>query len=269
MADWAVIHYVKDKPPWVDRDMIKSGAYEGLWEAAKNFKPSMELRFNTYAHHIIKGRILDAIRELYPRKKSYRIAHQYSYDELIKDEYEKEYIPPFEGLSIKPKYHATRWSVERIAGLLENPVHRKIIVDRFLHKKQQWEIGEELNISESRVCQLESQIMRTLRIRIDTLHQNKEKDKALVERFFGPAPPIKPPPPRRRKSPSIKGSTHLVSKKAYPGLKMLRSLVLPQIEQHQLPKTYDIIEMTEAINWIDRRIEALENRYPELLKKVS
>ncbi len=49
-------------PPSVRYDDLESAALEGLWQAAQKFEPSRGLTFETFAGHVIRGRMLDLLR---------------------------------------------------------------------------------------------------------------------------------------------------------------------------------------------------------------
>ncbi|WKA56774.1 FliA/WhiG family RNA polymerase sigma factor [Planococcus shixiaomingii] len=62
LVDFLIQRFMISLPKSVDKDDIRSLAYEGLLDALDKFNPERDLKFETYATWRIKGAIIDGLR---------------------------------------------------------------------------------------------------------------------------------------------------------------------------------------------------------------
>lgn len=62
LVDFLIQRFMINLPKSVDKDDIRSLAYEGLLDALDKFNPKRDLKFETYATWRIKGAIIDGLR---------------------------------------------------------------------------------------------------------------------------------------------------------------------------------------------------------------
>lgn len=63
LVDYVIQRFLINLPKTVDKDDIRSYAYEGLLDALDKFKPEQDWKFETYAAWRIKGAIIDGLRK--------------------------------------------------------------------------------------------------------------------------------------------------------------------------------------------------------------
>lgn len=63
LVDYVIQRFLISLPKTVDKDEVRSYAYEGLLDALDKFKPEKDWKFETYAAWRIKGAIIDGLRK--------------------------------------------------------------------------------------------------------------------------------------------------------------------------------------------------------------
>lgn len=63
LVDYVIQRFLISLPKTVDKDEVRSYAYEGLLDALDKFKPEKDWKFETYAGWRIKGAIIDGLRK--------------------------------------------------------------------------------------------------------------------------------------------------------------------------------------------------------------
>ena len=127
----------------------------GLIKAAHRFDPSLEIKFSTYAPKIIRFQIIDSFREREGRRKTYRL-----------DKVE------FEGFeNIPERAEEQRFCDDDLDSILREIDPRdRLIVTLWTNGERLHKIGERLEISESRVSQLLTAVLKELRPRLEKFY---------------------------------------------------------------------------------------------------
>lgn len=102
LVDYVIQRFMISLPKTVEKDDVRSYAYEGLLDALSKFNIERDLKFETYASWRIKGAIIDGLRnsDWLPRsvrdkvkkiEKAYRLLEQQS-DASVSDEEVSSYL---------------------------------------------------------------------------------------------------------------------------------------------------------------------------------
>ncbi len=163
-----------------DRDYFQFGI-EGLSEAVDRFDPEYGTKFETYAIQRIRGKIIDEIRkvQIKPRTSPHdKPGDPYyinvSIDKPVNEEEGSmlyEILPSEEETPIETteKNETKEMLVEAIKGL--NDRDRMIITLYYYEHLSYKEIAQVLNITVSRISQIHSRIMETLKSKLMMVHE--------------------------------------------------------------------------------------------------
>jgi RNA polymerase sigma factor for flagellar operon FliA len=154
-------------------DLISFGVI-GLMDAIDKFDAGVGVRFETYASRRIRGAIIDGIRALrwLPRGAEHkggrkihevvavdfqtaRSSHGYPLAETLSDRVESL---PGDEAELAAEHHEV---VRAIDGLPQR--ERRVVLDYYFERRRLADIGAEMGISESRVCQLHQRALGVLR----------------------------------------------------------------------------------------------------------
>jgi len=172
-----LVHYVIHHSKLINLDILDSRDYyhfgvEGLSEAIDRFNPDFGTKFETYAIQRIRGKIIDELRKL-QKKKTFNGEDTYynniSLNNPIDDEESyalsdlipSEYDSPSEEVE---KNEEVECLTEAIKGLAERD---RVILGLYYYEHLNYqEISKILNITVSRVSQVHSKIIKTLKNRL-------------------------------------------------------------------------------------------------------
>jgi len=138
-----------------DADELESAAAFALLRAAMSFDSSRGASFKTYASIRMASAIADSLRKTFGR--GYRRSRPVSL----------ELVAPRDRRRSSLEAIAEEDSLEDLLGPL-SPRSRTILRDRYVRGRTHREIGEDLGLSESRVCQLEAAALEVLRVSLRT-----------------------------------------------------------------------------------------------------
>lgn len=149
----------------IEWDDLDAAALLGLAQAAQAFDPEAGVIFWTFAHRRIAGAMMDHIRAATGEKRQ-GCKSKYGYRE-VGLEAALEVADPREG----PEVVAERADLARAvrARLDRLPPRTARIIERHLGGAYMREIGADMGISASRVCQVAHEGRNTLRARCATL----------------------------------------------------------------------------------------------------
>ena len=165
---WYVVNRIKARlPVSVSEDELFAAGMYGLMRAARSYDPSKGAGFKTYAYHRIRGSILDDLRRLDFLPRSMR-------DRARKN---GEEAPSVVGIPTDEDGHeslaASQVEVESESSDMHDVLFREIdalpdkmrIVMSMYYREElkMREIGEKLNLTESRVSQIHSNAVSRLR----------------------------------------------------------------------------------------------------------
>lgn len=193
-------------PESVDRDNLEAAGLLGLVEAAHHFRPELNVKFSAFAYHRIRGAILDELRRNCPL--SQRMLERWSTIRTAIEQHDGyatiEEIADATQLSAKDvsdcmeAIRLTRpeeWNEEfgfRVNPMLSNIEQeekqqqledailqlderdRSVVIMYYRDELRLKEIGEVLNLSESRVSRILSEAIRRMRILVgaeETSHE--------------------------------------------------------------------------------------------------
>ncbi|MDQ3982407.1 MAG: sigma-70 family RNA polymerase sigma factor [Actinomycetota bacterium] len=152
---------------------LYSFGVEGLMDAIDKFRPEMGNRFETYGSCRIRGAMSDGIRKMswLPRGAENRSSRVI--ETIVPVDFQAARTPvgarlqdclsdrtaesPFDDLLLKADHDEV---VEAVQALPER--ERTVVVQHYYAEKQLKEIGRELGVTESRVCQLHRRALRLL-----------------------------------------------------------------------------------------------------------
>jgi RNA polymerase sigma factor for flagellar operon FliA len=153
----------------------------GLCIAASRYDPNRNSTFYTYAEHRIRGQIIDGYRSFYRtrtrteankvRELSTLAGSALSLEVLLEDDTNDAYglqdaisDTRFEPLYQLSKVFGNNLPAETFEALATLSDRQKtVIYGRYLHGRQQKDIAKELGVTESRISQIESGIIKILR----------------------------------------------------------------------------------------------------------
>lgn len=135
----------KHLPKFVDLEDLKSAAYLGLVEAANRFDPKFGVKFSTFAYTRIFGAIYDYLRS------QYRINHNQT---VISIDAPKYHDGGCLADSLVAKPDSKSEEIFEFVTYNMSAQAKKIIRYYFIDGYSMKEIGQELQLSESRICQL-------------------------------------------------------------------------------------------------------------------
>ena len=159
--------------PYSYRADLYSFAAIGLMDAIDKFKPEMGFRFETYASRRIRGAMSDGLRALdwLPRGaserasrvietivpvdfKSARTVTGARLEEAISDPVQGTL---FDGLELESDHEEVATAIEDLPDR-----ERRIVKDHYYRQRRLADIGVDMGITESRVCQLHRRALRML-----------------------------------------------------------------------------------------------------------
>jgi RNA polymerase sigma factor FliA len=156
-----------------DRDFFQFGI-EGLSEAVDRFDPDFGTKFETYAIQRIRGKIIDELRKV--RKNKSRedfIITEIPIDTPIDDEnsYSLSEILPGDS-TIPDKEYEKNETIELLASAVrELPERERLIISLYYYEHLNYQdIGKLLNITVSRVSQVHSRVIKSLRSKLQCLN---------------------------------------------------------------------------------------------------
>jgi RNA polymerase sigma factor for flagellar operon FliA len=176
-----LVHYVIHNSRFINLDILDDRDYfqfgvEGLSEAIDRFDPDYGTKFETYAIQRIRGKIIDELRKLQKKKgygpdginysnlslnSSVDEDENYSLSEIIPSEYDT----PTEELE---KNEAIEFLTSAIKEL---PERDRMILSLYYYEHLNYqEISEILSITVSRVSQVHSKIIKTLKLKLAYLN---------------------------------------------------------------------------------------------------
>lgn len=155
-------------------DLTQEGLI-GVLEAAGKFAYGRHALFRTYAYRIVKGRIIDAMRakgSLVRTPRHSPMSNIRQWDQPSHSEVRDTHQPWEPEASPTPE-EQRREQLERLADLLVglSPRERFLMLCYYAEGMSMRQIGEQLDLSESRVSQLHTAICERLRERL-----TKEKE---------------------------------------------------------------------------------------------
>jgi RNA polymerase sigma factor for flagellar operon FliA len=180
-----LVHYVIYHSKFFNQDILDDGDFfqfgiEGLSEAIDRFDPDYGTKFETYAIQRIRGKIIDELRkvQIKPRSKPDPNSEtQYYSNVSLNKPYNKEdgymlyeTIPddidePDETLE---KVEEKQLLVDTIKTLEERD---RLILSLYYYEGLNYrEIADMLNITVSRVSQIHSKILKTLKKKLEKVH---------------------------------------------------------------------------------------------------
>ena len=152
---------------------LYSFGVEGLMDALDKFRPEMGNRFETYGSCRIRGAMSDGIRKMswLPRGAENRSSRVI--ETIVPVDFQAARTPvgarlqdclsdrtaatPFDGLLLQADHDEV---VDAIQSLPER--ERNVVVEHYYAQKQLKEIGRDMGVTESRVCQLHRRALRML-----------------------------------------------------------------------------------------------------------
>jgi RNA polymerase sigma factor FliA len=176
-----LVHYVIHHSKFINLDILDSRDYyhfgiEGLSEAIDRFNPDYGTKFETYAIQRIRGKIIDELRKL-QKKKAVNgedvFFAKISIDNTLDDEdsftladvLPSEYDSPVEEVE---KQEAIECLTAEIKTLAERD---RVILGLYYYEHLNYqEIANVLNITVSRVSQVHSKIIKTLKTKLAYLN---------------------------------------------------------------------------------------------------
>lgn len=135
------------KNDFLDFDDLLQEGFLGLQKAYKNFDPSMNVSFHTYAYYWIKKQILDYVRK-YKKLETLNL-----------DEVEHSKLKYEEKFELDVNFGEINFDKCNLSDL-----ERKIVIYNFYEKKPFKEIAVELSLSTERVRQLYKKALRKIKI---------------------------------------------------------------------------------------------------------
>lgn len=165
---WYVVNRIKARlPVSVSEDELFAAGMYGLMRAARSYDSTKGASFKTYAYHRIRGSILDDLRRMDFLPRSMR-------DRARKN---GEEAPSVVGIPTDEDGHeslaASQVSTESEGSDMHNVLHReidalpdkmRIVMSMYYREEMKMrEIGEKLNLTESRVSQIHSNAVSRLR----------------------------------------------------------------------------------------------------------
>jgi len=165
---WYVVNRIKARlPVSVSEDELFAAGMYGLMRAARSYDPTRGAGFKTYAYHRIRGSILDDLRRLDFLPRSMRDRARKSGEEA----------PSVVGIPTDEDGHeslaARQAQVESESSDMHDLLHReidalpdkmRIVMSMYYREEMKMrEIGEKLNLTESRVSQIHSNAVSRLR----------------------------------------------------------------------------------------------------------
>ena len=157
---------VRHLPPHVERDELIALGYLGLMEARERFDVGRGVPFGAFAAVRVRGAMLDYLRQLDPVSREERARLRAS-DEaasvsLVSFSEAEESIACADRADdqlLKQEEKVLLWRA--LSKLSER---ERLVVQRYFFEEQSLKrIGEELKVSESRVCQIVGQVTSRLR----------------------------------------------------------------------------------------------------------
>ncbi len=173
--DTALVHriagaLIRHMPSHVDKDELISLGYMGLVEAQARFDPDRGVPFPAFAAGRIRGAMLDWLRQLDPVSRDERARLRQSGEQAsirLVDFAHAENRPAPEPQAVDELLdHERRQQLWRALGRL-SPRHRHVVQRYFFDEVPLRVIGEELGVTESRVCQIVSEVTARLRSLVD------------------------------------------------------------------------------------------------------
>jgi len=162
------VHYVRivARREWtrlggqVDLDELIADGAVGLVDAAKRFDPSRGLTFLTFAHHRIRGAMLDGLRQIEegPRRKPGSETKRYT----IADE-DPDALPCNLATQEEQMLGSEKRITLRRAVLGLPPRERLLLLARYLDNQTLEQAGARLGLSRSWSCRLHARALRRLR----------------------------------------------------------------------------------------------------------
>lgn len=166
---WYVVNRLKPRLPHsVSEEELHSAGMVGLLKAARSYDPSRGAEFKTYAYHRIRGAMLDELRSLDFLPRSLR--------EKAREKGER--APAVVGLPTDEDGSDSLEVEAMISGAIENqelaealqvairslPEKMRVVMHLYYNEgRRMREIGEKLNLTESRVSQIHSAAVARLR----------------------------------------------------------------------------------------------------------
>jgi RNA polymerase sigma factor FliA len=160
LAEQAVGVFRRKHDNWIERDDLRSIAFTALVEAAGRFDPRVGATFRQFAWQRISGAFIDEIRARHGRLgvgKTHRVPpHLFDSIDAVCDGGREPTVKSGEDQVLDRDEMDTA-----IAGLRERD---RFVITLYFHESlTQHEIGELLEVTESRVNQLLGQALRRLR----------------------------------------------------------------------------------------------------------
>ena len=165
---WFVVNRIRPRLPGsVSEDELYSAGMVGLMTAARSYDSSRGAEFKTYAYHRIRGAILDELRRLdflprSQREKARRLGHHAPMVVGIPtDENGQESLAADESVS--------GWETADLLSAVQDQVAqlptkmRQVMELYYRDGLRMREIGEQMQLTESRVSQIHSNALAQLR----------------------------------------------------------------------------------------------------------
>ena len=163
--------------PYSYRADLYSFAAIGLMDAIEKFDPSLGFRFETYASRRIRGAMSDGLRQLdwLPRGASERASRVI--ETIVPVDFKASFSPggPMLEESLSDPTQGTLFDnldleaehAQVVDAIEELPEREQLIVkDHYYKQRRLAEIGKDMGITESRVCQLHRRALRMLEVKL-------------------------------------------------------------------------------------------------------
>ncbi len=177
-----LVHYVIHHSKFISLDILDARDYfhfgvEGLSEAIDRFNPEFGTKFETYAIQRIRGKIIDELRKLQKKKKT-ADGEEYYYGNIsinnpIDDDDDFTLTEVLPGEYDSPSQEVEKQEAcEILTREIKNLAERdRVILGLYYYEHLNYqEIAKILNITVSRVSQIHSKIIKTLKTRLAYLN---------------------------------------------------------------------------------------------------
>jgi RNA polymerase sigma factor for flagellar operon FliA len=140
----------QNTPKFIEFDELRSAAYYGLIKAVDKFNPELDVSFSTYAYIRIVGAMKDWLRQLSWGGRTNFVKLASLDDENENGECLADMIPDEEEIYSPDFFDVVTRNMDDMS--------KRIVIMYYIRDLTLKQIGAELGVSESRVCQIMSQV---------------------------------------------------------------------------------------------------------------